>query len=183
MSRARRYPVGGDPAPVPVDKPVPIKMQIVIILDSARDGVMTRSQLMVAAARLYGVEPPDQRRHEAIAWARTVIDYPATERLLDRMERDALIVGRQAWEWAEIGHRFGGAQARTTYYMTARRAQELTARHEKHRDTALWARAATLADDMLRTRHADAWARFREEAYAALQKGLPAPQSDTEEPK
>lgn len=181
MSRPRRYPVDGDPGPIPADKPVPTKEQFLIVLDSAREGVLARAHMLVAAARLYGMEPPGQRRHEAITWARTVIDYPAAERLLDRMEQDGLIVGRESWEWAEAGHRFGGAQARTTYFMSARRAQALLERNEKHRDEALWQQAATAADDRLRTHHTGQWERFRDEAYAALQKGLPDPQQDAQE--
>lgn len=182
MSRARRYPVAGDPDPIRADKPVPTKTQFMTILDAAHDGTMTRSHLLIGAARLYDVEPPGQRRHEAVTWARTVIDYPATERLLDRMEIDGLIVGRKAYEWAEMGHRFGGSQPHTTYFMSARRAQTLLDRKEKHRDERLWAQAGRNADAMLKQLHADQWERFRDEAYAALQKGTEAPQTDTEEP-
>lgn len=181
MSRARRYPVGGDPGPIPADKPVPTKQQFLTILDCARDHTLTRAHLLVAGARLYGIQPPDQRQHEAITWARTVINYPAAEQLLEGMERDGLIVGRQAWQWAELGHRFGGAQARTTYFMTARRAEFLKARNEQHTDDVLMKQAEGAADELLRKLHSGEWERARDAAYAALQKGRPAPYTDTEE--
>ena len=94
MSRARRYPVGGVPGPISADKPVPTKQQFLTILDAARESTLTRAHMLVAGARLYGLQPNGQRQHEAITWARTVINYPASERLIEAMERDGLIVGR-----------------------------------------------------------------------------------------
>ncbi|GAA1237746.1 hypothetical protein [Streptomyces rhizosphaericus] len=67
--------------------------------------------------------------------------------------------------------------------MSACRALALADQQEKRKDEALWEQAAEAADGRLRALHADQWARFREEAYAALQKGLPAPQTDAQERK
>lgn len=180
MSRPRRYPVGGDTGPIPADKPTPTKSQLLVIVDTARDP-MTRPAILLAAARLFDVQPPGQRADDGTRWARQVMDYPAAERLLDRMEIDGLITGSEAWEWAAIGHRIGGAQAGTTYFFTARQALALRGRNEQHRDDVLWEQAATAADGMLRTLHTEQWERLREEAYAALQKGVTVPQPDAQE--
>jgi len=181
MSRARRYPVGGDPGPIPADKPVPTKNQILVIVDSARDP-MTRPAILLAAARLFDVQPPGQRAEEATRWARRVMNYPAAERLLDRMEIDELITGSEAWEWAQVGHPIGGAQARTTYFFTARQALALRGRNEHHRDDVLWGQAERAADSLMRKLHSGEWERARDTAYAALLKGLPAPYTDAQEP-
>lgn len=171
MSRARRYLVEGDQGPIFTERPVPTKTEFTMILDAARDSIMTRSSLLIAAARLYGVQPPEQRRHEAVTWARTVIDYAGAERELTRMEADGLIVGKQAYQWAELGHRIGGTQAGTTYYVSARMALAIQDRNEHHVDQALWGRAASAADAQMRIKHPEQWARLRQEAYEALQKG------------
>jgi hypothetical protein len=163
--------VDGEQGPISSEKPVPTKTQFTMILDAARDSTLTRSSLLVAAARLYGVQPSDQRRHEAVTWARTVIDYAGAERELARMEADGLIVGKQAYQWAELGHRIGGTQAGTTYYVSARMALAIQDRNEHHVDQALWERAAAAADAQMRTQYPDRWARLRQEAYEALQKG------------
>lgn len=170
MSRARRYTVGGDPGPIPADKPVPTKEQIIVILTAARDSTMTRPSLLVAAARLYGHQPDGQRADQATSWARTVIDYAATERLLDGMERDGLLVGKKSYEWAELGHRIGGVQHGTTYYVTARTARTILDRKEHHIDEALWEQAGAAADGRLRSLHEEQWTRFRQEAYDTLRK-------------
>lgn len=182
MSRARQYPVAGDPGPIPADKPTPTRDQLLMILDIARTGVMTRPELLLSAARLFGIQPAEQRSNEATAWARKVMDYPATERLIERMDQDGVIVGREAWEWAEVGHRIYGAQARTTYFMTARRAAELTEQHEKHRDDELWWQAGLAADQAMRRLQPDQWGRLRDEAYDALRKGARSAHNDTKEP-
>jgi hypothetical protein len=160
---------------------VPTKGQILTILDSA-PAPMTRAHLLIAAARLYGVQPTGQRRNEAVTWARSVIDYAATERLLAAMEMDGLVEGMEAFQWKELGQPIGGAQARTTYFMSARKVLALRECNDKHQDDILWMQAATAADHMLRTLHTAQWERFRAEAYAALQKGLPWPQQDAQEP-
>jgi hypothetical protein len=149
---------------------VPTKEQIVVILTSARDSTMTRPALLVAAARLYSHQPDGQRADQATAWARTVIDYPATERLVDGMERDGLLVGKKSYDWAELGHQIGGAQHGTTYYVTARTARAILDRKEHHIDQRLWEQAAAAADERLRTLHEEQWVQFRQDAYEALRK-------------
>jgi hypothetical protein len=149
---------------------VPTKEQIVVILTAARDSTMTRPALMVAAARLYSHQPDGQRADQATSWARTVLNYPATERLLDSMERDGLLVAKKSYEWAELGHRIGGVQHGTTYYVTARTARAIVDRKEHHIDQRLWEQAGAAADERLRSLHEEQWARFRQEAYDTLRK-------------
>lgn len=170
MSRARLYTVAGDPGPLPAEKPVPTKEQILVILSAARDSTMTRPALLIAAARLYTHQPDAQRADEATRWARTVIDYPATERLLDGMERDGLLVGRKSREWADLGHRISGAQHGTTYYVTARTARAIADRKDRHIDQKLWEQAGAAADERLRTLHEGQWVKFRQEAYDTLRR-------------
>jgi hypothetical protein len=170
VSRARRYAVDGDPGPLPAEKPVPTKEQILVILSAAPDSTMTRPALLVASARLFTHQPDGQRSEEATAWARTAINYPAAERLLESMERDGLLVAKKAHEWAELGHRIGGAQHGTTYCVTARTARAVLDRRENHIDQTLWNQAARAADERLRALHAEQWARFRQEAYDTLRK-------------
>ncbi|MFE0472683.1 hypothetical protein ACFW2V_13810 [Streptomyces sp. NPDC058947] len=170
MSKARRYMVDGDPGPIPQDRPVPTKEQIVVILTAARDSTLTRPALLVAAARLYSHQPDGQRADQATSWARTVLDYPATERLLDGMERDGLLVGKKSYEWAELGHRIGGAQHGTTYYVTARTARAILDRKEHHIDQRLWEQAGAAADERLRALHEGQWMKFRQEAYDTLRR-------------
>jgi hypothetical protein len=170
VSRARLYTVAGEPGPLPAEKPEPTKEQIIVILTAARDSTMTRPALLVAAARLYSHQPDGQRADQATTWARTVIDYPATERLLNVMERDGLLVAKKSHEWAELGHQIGGAQHGTTYYVTARTARAILDRKEHHLDQRLWEQAAAAADERLRALHEEQWARFRQEAYETLCK-------------
>jgi hypothetical protein len=170
MSRARLYTVAGEPGPLPAEKPVPTKEQIIVILTAARDSTMTRPALLVAAARLYSHQPDGQRADQATAWARTVINYPATERLVDGMERDGLLIGKKSHEWTELGHQIGGAQHGTTYYVTTRTARAILDRKEHHIDQRLWEQAAAAADERLRALHEEQWARFRQDAYEALRK-------------
>ena len=141
-----------------------------MILTAARDSTMTRPALLVAAARLYSHQPDGQRADEATSWARSVINYPAAERLLDGMERDGLLVSKRSHEWAELGHLIRGVQHGTTYYVTARTARAILDRKEHHIDQQLWERAGGAADERLRTRYEEEWAQFRQEAYDTLRK-------------
>ncbi|MEV6400556.1 hypothetical protein AB0M39_38245 [Streptomyces sp. NPDC051907] len=112
---------------------------------------------------------------EGARWARTVIDYPAAERLFDRMAEGGLIVGREAWQWKEMGLPLTGVQGAATYYATARRAVAVADKKASVQDDDAWEQAGELADTMLRGRHPEEFERLRREAYDALRKGEATP--------
>lgn len=184
MSRARRWPVGGEPEPAPAERPVPTKEQILTVLDSARLPVSSRTEVLVACAQLYGLPDSERRMNvtERVKWARTVIDYPAAERLFDKMADDGLVVGREAWAWKESGVDAPTGQPTARYYASARRALAVDERRARVRDDVAWAEAGMRALDMLAKKHSDEYERYRQEAYDALRKGVrPIPADQDEE--
>ncbi len=170
MSRPRQYAVAGDQKTAPAGKPVPTKAQILTVLDSSRRQVMARSDILVSVAALFGLQPNGVRNDELRSWARTVIDYNATGRLLDKMIEDEQLVGRTAADWRQLGltHAVNATQAGVIYYASAARNLELVNRHEHHTDERLMSQAQQLARDALVTRHRDEYERLVAQAYEKL---------------
>ncbi len=169
MTRARSYPVVGQPlTTVAAEKPTPTKEQILLVLDSARTVLITKPQALLACAQLFGL--PDDTT-ATVSWARRTMDYPAAERLFDRMASDGLIVGKLAHEWRDSGYTSGYLQVGTTYYVTARRALAIQERNEQHNDEALWEQAREAALQALAKSHPEQFAGMTQQIYDQLRTG------------
>lgn len=138
-----KYELGTD------GRPVVSKDTIIELVESARDGLATKPGVLVAAARRFA--PPPERRGDE-TWARTVIDYPATLRVFEKMVKDRLLTGMQAHEWRIYGVPTY-LQNRTSYYATARRAGEIFLAHQTDIDADLWRQAEGSAMQVLAARH------------------------------
>lgn len=171
MSQARTYQVAGKPPPPPREKPVPTKTQILTVLDGSRSPVNSKAEIMLACARLFGIQEPGMTSEKGRSWARSVIDYNATERLVDRMIKDGQIVGKEAWQWREEGLAVAGLQTGATYYATARRALSVAEKQEHVTDEQTWAEAGELAALQLQQIHREQYERLRGEAYDKLKRG------------
>lgn len=167
MIRARRYPFPGEGGAPAEAKPTPTKEQILVILDSSRTPVMTRPAVLVACARLFAMPPQHERAHES--WARGVMDYPAAQRLFDRMVGDGLLVAHPALRWKEAGVAY--LQPGAVYYATARRALAIQETLTAQQDEELRGRAEEAARRALARRHPAQFQRLVEESYAALRAG------------
>lgn len=125
------------------------KAIILRMVDSGRDGLSTKPAALLACARLFAVAPMDR---PDTSWARTVIDYPAAERVFEKMTQQGLLVGKLAHEWACLGVRTY-LQNRTAYYATARIASEIQDSYEGLLDRTQWDQAEQMAFRALASLH------------------------------
>lgn len=130
-------------------RPVVSKDTLIELVEASRDGMATKPGVLVAAARRFA--PPPERRGDE-TWARTVIDYPATSRVFDKMVQDQLLTGMQAHEWRVYGVQTY-LQNRTSYYVTARRAREIFLAYQMDIDADLWRQAEGSAMQVLAARY------------------------------
>jgi hypothetical protein len=138
-----KYELGTD------GRPVISKDTIIELVESSRDGLATKPGVLIAAARRFA--PPPERRGDE-TWARTVIDYPATLRVFEKMVKDQLLTGMQAYEWRVYGVQTF-LQNRTSYYATARRSSEIFLAHQTDIDQKLWREAEMSAMQVLASRY------------------------------